>query len=238
MNSLFAHLALADIHQDLSRNIVSLQQSQDLFDDLTDDPGEWSMAHKVEDEVKPPPYRSRLPVIYRPFEDAEWFNAITWPFKHWQASRFSDGTYGVWYGSDSVETTVYESAYHWYRGLLSDAGFERMKVVAERKVYAVTCNAALLDFRKSAVDHPDLLHPSDYAFCQSVGSRIHREGHPGLLTQSVRRPLGENVVIFNAAILSHPRHKCQLTYRLEEDHIVVEKQPGVEWVKLDVASFR
>ena len=238
MNSLFAHLALADIHQDLSRNIVSLQQSQDLFDDLTDDPGEWSMAHKVEDEVKPPPYRSRLPVIDRPFEDAEWFNAITWPFKHWQASRFSDGTYGVWYGSDSVETTVYESAYHWYRGLLSDAGFERMKVVAERKVYAVTCNAALLDFRKSAVDHPDLLHPSDYAFCQSVGSRIHREGHPGLLTQSVRRPLGENVVIFNAAILSHPRHKCQLTYRLEEDHIVVEKQPGVEWVKLDVASFR
>ena len=238
MNSLFAHLALADIHQDVSRNIVSLQQSQDLFDDLTDDPGEWSMAHKVEDEVKPPPYRSRLPVIDRPFEDAEWFNAITWPFKHWQASRFSDGTYGVWYGSDSVETTVYESAYHWYRGLLSDAGFERMKVVAERKVYAVTCNAALLDFRQSAADHPDLLHPSDYAFCQSVGSRIHREGHPGLLTQSVRRPLGENVVIFNAAILSHPRHKCQLTYRLEEDHIVVEKQPGVEWVKLDVASFR
>lgn len=238
MNSLFAHLALADIHQDVSRNIVSLQQSQDLFDDLTDDPDEWSMAHKVEDEVKPPPYRSRLPVIDRPFEDAEWFNAITWPFKHWQASRFSDGTYGVWYGSDSVETTVYESAYHWYRGLLSDAGFERMKVVAERKVYAVTCNAALLDFRQSAADHPDLLHPSDYAFCQSVGSRIHREGHPGLITQSVRRPLGENVAIFNAAILSHPRHKCQLTYRLEDDHIVVEKQPGVKWVKLDVASFR
>lgn len=237
MNSLFAHLALADIHQDVARNIVSLLQSQDLFDDLTDDPAEWLLAQKVEDEIKPPPYRSRTPVIDRPFEDAEWFNAIIWPFKHWQTSRFSDGTYGVWYGSDSVETTVYESAYHWYRGLLSDAGFERTTVVAERKVYSVACNAALLDFRKSAEDHPDLLHPSDYAYCQSVGSRIHREGHPGLLTQSVRRPAGTNVAIFNADILSNPRHNCQLTYRLEGDQIMVEKQPGVEWVRLDVASF-
>lgn len=237
MNSLFAHLALADIHQDVARNIVSLLQSQDLFDDLTDDPAEWLLAQKVEDEIKPPPYRSRTPVIDRPFEDAEWFNAIIWPFKHWQTSRFSDGTYGVWYGSDSVETTVYESAYHWYRGLLSDAGFDRTTVVAERKVYSVACNAALLDFRKSAEDHPDLLHPSDYAYCQSVGSRIHREGHPGLLTQSVRRPAGTNVAIFNADILSNPRHNCQLTYRLEGDQIMVEKQPGVEWVRLDVASF-
>lgn len=237
MNSLFAHLALADIHQDVARNIVSLLQSQDLFDDLTDDPAEWLLAQKIEDEIKPPPYRSRTPVIDRPFEDAEWFNAIIWPFKHWQASRFSDGTYGVWYGSDSVETTVYESAYHWYRGLLSDAGFERMTVIAERKVYSVACNAALLDFRKSAEDHPDLLHPSDYAYCQSVGTRIHREGHPGLLTQSVRRPAGTNMAIFNADILSNPRHNCQLTYRLEGDQIMVDKQPGVEWVRLDVASF-
>ena len=237
MNSLFAQLALADIYMDVARNIVSLLQSQDLFDDLSDDRAEWLLAQKVEDEIKPPPYRSHTPVIDRPFEDAEWFNAISWPFKHWQASRFSDGTYGVWYGSESVETTVDESAYHWYRGLLSDAGFERMAVVAERKVYSVTCRAALLDFRKAADAHPDLLHPSDYAFCQSVGLRIHREGHPGLLTQSVRRPTGENVAIFNPDVLSNPRHNCQLTYRLEDDQIVVEKQPGVVWVKLDVANF-
>lgn len=235
MNALFAQLTLADIHKDVARNIVSLLQSQDLFDDLTDDPAEWLLAQKVEDDIKPPPYRSRIPIIDRPFEDAQWFNAIIWPFKHWQVSRYSDGTYGVWYGSDSVETTVYESAYHWYRGLLSDAGFERMAVVSERKVYSVTCNAALLDFRKPAVEHPDLVHPSDYAFCQSVGARIHREGHPGLLTPSVRRPEGENVAIFNADVLSNPRHNCHLTYRLEGDQIVVEKQPGVTWFA--VAGF-
>lgn len=237
MNALFDQLALADVHRDVARNIVSLLHSQDLFDDLTHDPAEWLLAQKVEDGVKPPPYRSQTPIIDRPFEDAEWFNAIIWPFKHVQASRFSDGTYGVWYGSDSVETTVYESTYHWYRGLLSDAGFERMTVVAERQVYSVACNAALLDFRKTADRHPDLLHSSDYTFCQSLGSRIHREGHPGLLTQSVRRPVGENVAIFNADVLSNARHNCLLTYRLEDEQIVVEKQTGEAWIQLGVASF-
>lgn len=237
MNPLFAQLALADIHKDVARNIVSLLQPQDLFDDLSDDPAEWLLAQKVEDEIQPPPYRSHTPIIDRPFEDAEWFNAIIWPFSHWQASRFSDGTYGVWYGSESVETTVYESAYHWYRGLLSDAGFERMTVIAERKVFSVACNAALLDLRNAVDKHPDLLHPSDYAFCQSVGSRIHREGHPGLLTPSVRRPGGENVAIFNPDVLSNPRDNCQLTYRLEDDQIVVEKQTGVAWLTLDITSF-
>jgi hypothetical protein len=237
MTSLFAQLSLADVQQDVARNIVSVRQSQDLFDDLSADPAEWRLAQTVEDEVKPPLYRSRTPIIDRPFEDAEWFNAITWPFKHWQASRFSDGRHGVWYGSESVETTVHESAYHWYRGLLSDAGFERMAVIAERKVYSVACAAALLDLRNAAADHPDLLHPSDYAYCQSVGARVHREGHPGLVTRSVRRPVGENMVIFNPAVLSHPRHNCQLTYRLEGEQIVVEKRLGVAWMTLEVANF-
>lgn len=237
MSSLFAQLTLADLHQDAVRNIVSLHQLQDLFDDLTDDPTEWLLAQKVEDEIKPPPYRSRTPIIDRPFEDAEWFNAITWPFKNWQASRFSDGSFGVWYGSESVETTVFESAYHWYRSLLSDAGYDRQVVIAERKVYSVACSAALLDLRKAAVVHPDLLHPSDYAFCQSLGTRIHREGHPGLLTQSVRRPAGENLAIFNPGVLSNPRYNCQLTYRLDGQQIVVEKQLGEPWVTLDVANF-
>ena len=237
MNSLFAHIRLADIHQDVARNIVSLRESQDLFDDLTDDPAEWLLAQKVEDEVKPPPYASRKPIIDRPFEDAQWFNAIQWPFKHWQASRFSDGSFGVWYGSESVETTVYESAYHWYRGFLSDAGFEQMAVIAERKVYWVACNAALLDFRQAAAIQPDLLHPSDYRFCQTVGSRIRREGHPGLLTPSVRRPAGENLAIFNPAVLSNPRHHCQLSYRLEGGQIVVEKQPGATWMSLSAVDL-
>ena len=66
----------------------------------------------MEDEVKPPLYRSRTPIIDRHFEDAAWFNAITWQFKHWQPSRFSDGSHGVWYGSESVERAVEHEPLH------------------------------------------------------------------------------------------------------------------------------
>lgn len=237
MKSLFENLSLADFHGDVARNIVSLHQTQDLFDDLTDDPDEWQLAHQVEMRVKPPPFRSGIPIIDRPFEDAEWFNAIAWPFKNWQASRFSDGSYGVWYGSETVETTVYESAYHWYHGLLSDAGFERESVVAERRVYFVACDAALLDLRWAVIENAGLQHPSDYTFAQTVGARIHREGHPGLLIPSVRRPGGRNIAVFNPSVLSNPRLNCQLTYRLENARIQVERKPGIAWLSLDVASF-
>jgi hypothetical protein len=101
----------------------------------------------------------------------------------------------------------------------------------------VGCAAALLDFRPLTADWPDLLHPLDYSFPQSVGARIHREGHPGLVVQSVRRPEGENFAVFNPAVLSSPRHHLQLTYRLDGECIVVEKTPGVAWFGIDAADF-
>lgn len=232
MDPLFTQLTLADVHGDVIRNIVSIRSSQDLFDDLTDNPAEWALAQQVEDEVKPPPYQSRTPVIHRPFEDAHWFNAIDWPFKHWQASRFSDGSFGVWYGCDSAETSVYETVYHWFTGLLADAGFQNENVVGERKLYAVACNAALVDLRPLVATHQGLVHKTDYSYAQSVGLRLHKEGHPGLITTSVRRASGHNYVVLNPDVLSNPRQHVQLTYRLDGSRIVVEKRPGTTWMRI------
>jgi hypothetical protein len=43
--------------------------------------------------------------------------------------------------------------------------------------------------------------------------------------------------IFNPNVLSNPRKNCQLTYRLEGQEIVAEKQPGVLWVTVDVTAL-
>ena len=233
MDRLFSQLTLLDAHEDLVRNIVSLRSSQDLFDDLTDDPAVWLLAQQIESEVKPPTYQSHVPVIDRPYEDSQWFNAIQWPFKHWQTSRFSDGSYGVWYGCDGVEATVHETAYHWYWGLLSDAGFENETVRIERKLYLVACDAALLNFKDALENHPDLLHKTDYLLTQRVGARIHHEGHPGLVLPSVRYPSGLTYAVFNAAVLSRPRPHSQLTYRLDHGRVFIEKQVGATWLEID-----
>jgi hypothetical protein len=240
VKTLFSDARLLDVHGDVLRNIVSIRSSQDLFDDLSDSPDAWALAQQVEDEVKPPPYQSKTPVIHRPFEDATWYSAIGWPFKHWQASRFSDGTFGVWYGAESVETTVYETVYHWFHGFLRDAGFEAMggvAVIGERKVYDVRCDAALLDVRAAAKKHVELMHTSDYSAAQALGGRLHREGHPGLVIASVRRSGGFNYAVLNPDVLSNPRHHCQLTYRLEAGTVRVEKQVGRTWLKIDTATL-
>ena len=243
MKALFAQFTLAVVDRDVARNIVAFREPQNVFDDLSELAGEWKVAEQAQDEVGLPLHRSKTPIIDRPFEDANWLNAIHWPHKNrqhtnYQQSRFSDGTFGVWYGSETIETTVYESAFHWYSGLLSDAGFECEVVVSERKIYSVTCEASLLDCRKAVSAFPELLHPSDYSFTHSVGARIHHEGHPGLIMQSVRRPDGENIAVFNPAVLTNPREIGHLTYKLDRDSIIVEKQAGKTWMTLEVKELK
>jgi len=232
MVDLYSRLGLIDIHEKVFRNIVSIRESQHLFDDLSTEPTKWALAQKVEDDVRPAAYRSHTPVIHRPFEDAEWLNAIGWPFKNQQASRFSDGAFGVWYGGDTIETSVYETVYHWYRHFLTDAGFEKEPVIGERKVYDVLCDAALVDLRPHIHDHPKLIHRSDYTTTQAIGSKFHREGHPGLITQSVRYRAGHCYVILNPDVLSEPKTHCYLTYRIVGQKIHIEKEPSVAWFQI------
>lgn len=52
MNSLFAKLTLADVHQEVARNIVSLREPQDLYDDLTGDPAEWRAVTAIRQGAK------------------------------------------------------------------------------------------------------------------------------------------------------------------------------------------
>ena len=238
MNEFFSGLTVVDTHHDVRRNIVSLRESRNLFDDLSSDPAEQALAQQVESAVKPLQYHSPTPVIHRPFEETAWFNAIGWPFQHWQSSRYSDGSFGVWYGADTVQATVYETAYHWYHGVLLDAeGFAGEAVAIERKVYNVACAALILDLRPCVEEFPALLHKTDYAFTQQVGARLQREGHPGLLAPSARYSAGINYVVFNHAVLSNPRVNCMLTYRLKGEHILVEKRPGETWRRIAVADL-
>lgn len=232
-----AAVRLLALEQDVVRNIVSLRESQDLFDDLSSDPAHWALAQQAEAGAKPPPYRSAQPVLHRPFEDAAWFNAIQWPFQHWQRSRFSDGSFGAWYASDCARTTVFETAYHWVHGLLADAGFEKETVVAERKLYNVALNATLWDLRSACTAGQGVLHPRDYASAQRLGARMQAQGHPGLLVPSVRTPQGHNVVVFNAAVLARPRLHCQLSYRWQDGAVVVEKTPGRTWLRVGLDAL-
>jgi hypothetical protein len=230
---LFSQLSMVDFHGEVARNIVSLRETQDLFDDLSADPAQQAVAIQVELATKPSTYLSHAPVLSRPFEEASWIASIGYPFQHWAASRFSDGRFGVWYGADSIETTVFETAYHWKTRLLADAGFHQDGIVIERKVYWVRLDAMLVELRPLVGTYPALVDPNDYSFTHLVGARLYKEGFPGLVTSSARCH-GDVYATFTPRPLSSPRVACYLTYRTAGTQVIVEQAIGETWMVVPV----
>src|SRR4051794_35383303 len=158
--------ANADFHDDLVRNIPGIRESQPLFDDLSDDPADWDIAIAAEAAQRIP---TASALITRPFD---YGSVISYSFDsvHWQATRFSDASlYGVWYGSLEIETTVYETAWHWYRFLLDSFADEDRDIVTDRRVFDVRCDALLIDMRGKEARYPGLRDRRSYAFTQQAG---------------------------------------------------------------------
>lgn len=207
------------------RNIVSLVESEHLFDDLTDDPNDYAIAHTLEALHTPPYYSHHSPIINRPFEEAEWFQAICFPFEHWQESRYSQGHFGVWYGASDLNTTIYETAFHWVLRMFREEGTLPEGRIIERKIYAVNVDALLLDLRPMVPQYPELRSPNNYTLTQQIGHCIHQQGHPGLITQSACCQ-GDIQAIFNRDVLSEPRVNQWFRYTLNNQNVQATTPDG------------
>jgi len=219
-----------EIHRDLVRNIPGIRRSQDLFDDLSDDPDDWSVAVAAESTSR---IETASAVVTRPFD---YGTVITYSFEsaHWQATRFSDGhRYGVWYGSMDTATTVYETAFHWSRFVRESFAAQDRTIRTERRLFDVRCDAMLIDLRGKEKAYPGLVDRKSYAFSQQVGSHAHEQGQNGLLVRSARCD-GVNAAIFRPERLGDVRDKLFLTYRYNpaRDELVVDRVQGRAWLKL------
>ena len=167
------------------RNITTLRESEDLFDDLTHgDENASAIAAEAEMRVKGHPVLRDSKIIQRGFHYTR--SIIDYPFKNepYLFTRFGDGTYGVWYGSLEMKTTVFETSFHMIKAESAVEGLDEV-VVRERAVYRVKCSAILIDLGGKQNNFPELI-ADDYGFTQQIGQRMNREGHPGLLAPSSR----------------------------------------------------
>jgi len=192
------------------RNRVGVNLAIEPFDDLSDLPSDWDEANKIITQVN----LSRL-------SDSELhFYAIGKIFsrENWKKTRFGDGSFPIWYGSLDVETTFFETAFHWRRTLLTDAGFLNKPgpIYMARTVFKTMCTSTLIDFRKKAQDFPELIHQdvNQYTITQNLGLKLHREGFPGFLTLSARKQYGENIIVFNKIVLHTPEHYQDYLYEI------------------------
>lgn len=208
---------IADFDTALIRNIKGIRTSQHLFDDLAESADQQALATQAAEQDY---IDTRAALITRPFDYGA---VITYPFvpQNWQATRFSDGTrYGVWYGSLVLETTVYETVYHWRRLVADSFADYDGEIRADRRVFTAQCRAILVDLQGKEVEYPDLLHPDSYAFSHQAGRYLHEQRQNGCLVKSARCD-GVNGAVFTADVLSAPKDFCYLTY----SYVPVENGP-------------
>jgi hypothetical protein len=231
-----------DSKGDWHRNIVSLRVSERLWDDLTDSPDVHEAIAALEAAYKP--FREPLPAISRPFEESEIVtplaDVIDYPFEHPCASRFSEGRFGVWYGADSLETSIRETAYHWQRderAIAPEARTERT-VSIDRRVHLVECSASLVDLRPHVAGNPALVS-NNYATCRRLAAELRDGRQPGVISESARNRGASVVGVFRRDALSNPRNVCYLTYELDLDtgRITVKRAPGKRLMLIKVDEF-
>ncbi|RUR12959.1 RES family NAD+ phosphorylase [Legionella sp. km772] len=207
---------IIDYSQDVFRNIPSVKPSQNLFDDLSDDETNWDAANQL--EMLTHPLLESNSLIQRGFEYSE-NSFIDYPFEHLTASRFSDGKTPCWYGSETLETTIYETVFHFVKNINDsiDAFINEKKIIVDRRVAKTSCIGLTIDLSSKTEEFPWLIDPISYTRCQEVGQRMAKEGHPLIRVKSVRHPEGFNIVAFKSHVLSNVREHCYLSYSFNLD---------------------
>ncbi|TBW09285.1 RES domain-containing protein [Azotobacter chroococcum] len=123
-------------------------------------------------------------------------------------SRFTDGSYGVYYAADSLEAAIAETQFHRARFL---AATQQPSLELTMRCYLSEIVRPLLDIRAGdpALYHPD---PQQYGPAQAFAARLRLDGNWGLLYASVRRPGAECVALFRPPATSIPVQGKHLRY--------------------------
>jgi hypothetical protein len=124
-------------------------------------------------------------------------------------SRFSDGSYGVFYCARSRVTAIAETRYHTGQFLAATA---EAPMRQQMRLYTVIASGEVVDLRNDPSLDAAILSPHDYLSGQSLGRAVRAAGAPGIAYPSVRDPGGECLAAFRPALLRGCHHAAYLEY--------------------------
>jgi hypothetical protein len=127
---------------------------------------------------------------------------------HPQGSRFSDGTFGVFYAARTIDTAVAETQHHRARFM---AATREPAQELDMRVYAVDLDAALHDVRALPAG-ADVYDPDRYGASQAIAVTLREQGSDGVVYRSVRDEGGECAAVFRPRLLSGCRQERHLCY--------------------------
>lgn len=128
-----------------------------------------------------------------------------------EGSRFTDGSYGVYYAAADIATAIAETKFH--RALFLAATNEP-SIDIDMRSYASDLDAALHDIRGRQSEMADIYTPeiSRYGAAQNLARDLRISGSNGIVYDSVRCSGGECVAVFRPRILSPVRQGAHYCY--------------------------
>jgi hypothetical protein len=127
-------------------------------------------------------------------------------------SRFSDGSYGMFYAARERATAVAETRHHHARFL---AATNEGPMHLPMRLYRVAIDARLHDLRPPGAVEPAVFDPDDYGAARVLGARLRAAGSAGVVYPSVRQvkaPRGHCVGLFSPQGASRCVHAAILLY--------------------------
>lgn len=134
-------------------------------------------------------------------------------------SRFSDGTYGVFYAAKDMATAIAETKYHRERFMRAT---QQAHMQLDMRVYATDLDGELHDLRGQKTAQPLVYDKDSYAASQHLARRLRKAGSNGIVYDSVRHQDdqhqdshhqdGQCVAVFRPRLLSHCRQERHLCY--------------------------
>jgi hypothetical protein len=205
-----------------SRIIAYRYPPIDLFERVSSDPGVWEALIAAEQLVNP---RVRDDVgeirLVPPGErvsgpGASWVMAA-FTHRNPQGSRFSDGSYGVYYAARELRTAVRETAFHFARFAADSRDgprYEDMRVLVGRIDNRFADLASL-----PAAQRARLLAPDSYADSQPFGAALRSAGGSGIVYPSVRDPHGQCVAVLRPKAVGRPVQGKHLKYHWDGERV-------------------
>lgn len=145
-----------------------------------------------------------------------------------EGSRFSDGSFGVYYAAIALETAIAEVSHH--RSVFLKRTQEPA-IEVDLRNYRATIAAHLTDVRGAAPLHD----PEDYAAPQALARQLVASGRDGVIYDSVRHPGGTCVALFRPKAVVPPvrqaehislvwdGHRISGWYQKSEHHWLLDK---------------
>jgi hypothetical protein len=206
-----------------TRIVAARHPPIDLFERVSRDPAVWEALIAAEQLVNPRVRDEAGEIHLVPVDErvsgpgASWVMA-SFTHRNPAGSRFSDGSYGVYYAARDLDTAIRETAHHFAR-IARDSGdgprYEDMRALIGTVASRLVDVAALPAGRRAKI-----LDPDDDAASRAFAGPLRDAGANGVVYPSVRHAGGQCVAAFRPKAVGVPVPGPAIKYHFDGARVV------------------